>query len=538
MAVQRGRSERRGESCSVPHVEPLSDARTKLAELFSILLSLTGSVNPSLSRFAHGGYVRWSGSIPLFCSSLIAAVLFLNGCSPAVSRYSLIEQSLRAGDPSQAAVIVEQNEEEYGEKSRLLYGMDLGLTLQLAGNYQQSNRVLEQADNLIERLYTKTIRAETAAFLTSDNALPYEGDPYEHVMINVVKAMNYAAQGDLTEALVEVRRIDHRLNVLGDRVKESAGYRNDGFARYLSGILYEAAGDINNAFIAYRNAFHAYEAMRGWLRIAPPPSLRADILSTAQALGLADEFEGYRKQFAEVEWDPVTIRRQLAQVVLISYNGRAPRKEDRYFDLPISLEALQLVLLNRGLSYSIGRQDRAVDSVLYGLSGRVVRVALPRLVPQKTQVAFETMMLTDAQGGTHRVRSEPAQSVTALAEKSLDTRMPAITVKALARAATKFSMAEGAVVGAQLAAGRDAAPLVGLLVGLMAKGLAVASEEADKRSWRTLPDEIHVARAWVPPGRYQMAIQPSGSGAVAGKSEQSLDLLPGQTVFLVRRVMQ
>ncbi|MDH5254267.1 MAG: hypothetical protein OEW25_13160, partial [Nitrospira sp.] len=38
MAVQRGRSERRGESYSVPYVELLSDARTKLVDFFSILL--------------------------------------------------------------------------------------------------------------------------------------------------------------------------------------------------------------------------------------------------------------------------------------------------------------------------------------------------------------------------------------------------------------------------------------------------------------------------------------------------------------------
>jgi hypothetical protein len=37
-AVQRGRSERRGETYSVPYVEPLSDARTKLAVFFNILL--------------------------------------------------------------------------------------------------------------------------------------------------------------------------------------------------------------------------------------------------------------------------------------------------------------------------------------------------------------------------------------------------------------------------------------------------------------------------------------------------------------------
>ena len=35
--VQRGRSERRGEAYSIPYVEPLSDARTKLAGFFNIL---------------------------------------------------------------------------------------------------------------------------------------------------------------------------------------------------------------------------------------------------------------------------------------------------------------------------------------------------------------------------------------------------------------------------------------------------------------------------------------------------------------------
>jgi hypothetical protein len=37
-AVQQGRSEQSGESYSVPYVEPLSEARTPLADFFRILL--------------------------------------------------------------------------------------------------------------------------------------------------------------------------------------------------------------------------------------------------------------------------------------------------------------------------------------------------------------------------------------------------------------------------------------------------------------------------------------------------------------------
>lgn len=482
--------------------------------------------------------MRWGVVTPISLLPFLAALVLLTGCGPFVNRYLLIEQSLVAGDPQRAVAIVEQTEKEYGAKGRVLYEMDRGMVLQLAGDYQQSNAALERAEEEVERLYTRTIRSETAAFLTNDNALPYEGDAYEHVMINVIKAINYAAQGQLQGALVEARRIDHRLNVLSDRVKDTNKYRNDGFARYVSGILYEAVGDLNNAFIAYRNAYEAYGAMRGWLKMSAPPSLRADLLRTTAALDLATEFAEYRQAFPDVAWQPLSSQERLAQVVLISYNGRAPRKEDLFLDLPISLDAAQLVLLNRGVFRSPYQRDRIADSVLYGLNGRVVRVALPQLVSQKTQVASESMTLTDLNGRSVVVRSEVAHNVTALAEKSLSERLPSITVKALARAATKYAAAEGAMIGAQHAAGRDAAPWVGLLVGLVAHGMAVASEEADKRSWQTLPDEIHVARAWVPPGQYRLSIPPSGQGAPAAKDGHAIALTEGQTIFIIQRVMQ
>jgi hypothetical protein len=483
--------------------------------------------------------VRWSVCSPIHLASLLSAVLFLAGCGPSVNRYLLVEQSLIAGDPVKADTIIAQAENEYGSKNLVLYAMDRGMLLHLAGQYQQSNALLDQAEHEIDRLYTRSIRNETAAFLSNDNVLPYEGDPYEQVMINVAKALNYAAQGLMQEALVEARRIDHRLNVLADRAKDAGGYRADGFARYLTGILYEAAGDLNNAFIAYRNAYEAYLAMQGWARTPVPDLLPSDLLRLTEALHLTTEFEQYRRSFPETTWQPLPEQQQLAQVVLISYNGRAPRKEDLFLDLPISLDALQLVLLNRGVFQFNRQQNRAADSVLYGLNGRVVRVALPRLVPRKTQVPYEQMTLTNDAGYATTVRSVLAQNLTALAERTLSDRMPGITMKALARAATKYTLAEGMTRGAQQAVGRDAAPWVGLAVGLITKGFAVASEEADKRIWETLPDEIHIARSWVTPGRYEVSVRPAGTGPGQRQDgNRTLDLTGGQTAFVIQRVMQ
>jgi len=439
-------------------------------------------------------------------------------------------------DYQRADAAIKEAEDEYGDKSRVLYGMDRGMTLHLAGDYKQSNLLLEQSDDEVERLYTRKVRTETAAFLTNDNALPYEGDPYEQVMLNVVKALNYAMLGLWQESLVEARRIDHRLNVLSDRVKDKSAYREDGFARYLTGILYESTGDVNNAFIAYRKAYETYDSMKGWSRVGEPRQLQSDLLRTTDGLHLTSEFTAYERAFPGVPWQSVQAQQNLAQVVVISYNGRAPRKEDQFLDLPISMDALQLVLINRALTNPNTPENRAKDSVLYGLNGRVVRVALPKLIPQPTQVPVDIVTLNAASGDPVLVKTEPVHQVTALAEKSLSERLPGIAVKAVARAATKYAMAEAATRGSQSAAGQKNADWVGLLVSLIAHGYAVASEESDKRSWRTLPDQIHLARRWVSPGHYD--VRGAGFTGEGPPGSRSLSLSPGQTLFLIQRVVQ
>jgi uncharacterized protein len=459
----------------------------------------------------------------------------VTGCGSLGSHYLLVDKSLLANDYRHADAIIQKAEEDYGAKSRVLYGMDRGMTLQLAGEYEQSNAVLEKAEDEVERLYTRSLRTESFAFMTNDNNLPFEGEPYEQVMINVLKALNYASLNRWQDALVEARRIDHRLNVLTDRTKDKAAYRDDGFARYLSGILYESTGDLNNAFIAYRKAYETFDASRAWSHTTVPSQLRADLLRTANALGLSQEFSEYQHEFPDTVWKSVEEQQQLAQVIVISYNGRAPLKEDQFLDLPVSTDALALVLVNRGLSSGNSPQHRAADSVLYGLNGRVVRVALPKIIPQKTQVPVDTLSLTSEQGQPVIVRTELAQNVTALADKALSERIAGIAVKAVARAAFKYSVAEGATRGAQHSVHGDAAPWVGLAVGLLTKGFAVASEESDKRSWRTLPDEIHLARTWVSPGTYRVGTAAIGT---TSSSTKTLSLRAGETSIVIQRVMQ
>ena len=53
------------------------------------------------------------------------------------------------------------------------------MTLHLAGYYEASNGFLEQAEQEVERLYTRRLRTEAKAFLINDAKLMYEGGPYD-----------------------------------------------------------------------------------------------------------------------------------------------------------------------------------------------------------------------------------------------------------------------------------------------------------------------------------------------------------------------
>ena len=92
--------------------------------------------------FRHGGAFLFPPGSPL--------PWWHSCCLPdAALRSTGISSSTRVSSqrlPRAPTAIIQQAEKEYGEKSRVLYGMDRGMTLQLAGEYQQSNAVLEQAE--------------------------------------------------------------------------------------------------------------------------------------------------------------------------------------------------------------------------------------------------------------------------------------------------------------------------------------------------------------------------------------------------------
>jgi hypothetical protein len=467
---------------------------------------------------------------------LLSLVCSLQGCSPTLKHYPDVEESLRQGDPQKAVELVEQAEDSYDEDSYLLYLMDIGMTLHLAGNYEESNKYLEEADELVGEQYTKRLHDEAAAMLLNEGELPYRGDPYEQVMINVIKALNYALLQNLSEALVEARKIDHRLNVLNDSVDQDE-YREDPFARYLTGVLYEASGDLNNAFIGYRKAEEGYRLASSWSGVTLPDTLKRDLLRVTKALHFEEDHQHYRLTFPETP-DFEDSSSSMAQIFVVSYNGRGPIKEDVFIDVPLSYEALQLAAINK---YGLGggtRRTRGRDAILYGFQGQIVRVALPQLVPHQSQVAYSTVR-TEQSGSPYETMTERVYDVGATAKKNLDDQFPALMVRAAARGAIKYGVAQGIGQGVRASINGNEAQLVGLLATAIATMMVIASEEADIRNWQTLPGEIQIGRLWLPPGMYTITIDSFDQEGekLSTSPPYRFSLSTGETRFLTQRIL-
>jgi hypothetical protein len=410
----------------------------------------------------------------------------------------------------------------------------------ISGQYSESNQSLTKAEDLSNALYTRRITSEAAAFLTNDTALPYEGEDFEKIMLNIVMMVNYADLGMLDDALVEARKVDHKLSVLNDRNGGKMSYSKDPLARYFSGVLYEAEGDLSNALVAYRLAYDAFQQARKLYGTPVPDLLRADLLRLSEAMGLTDEHEQYRKEFPGIAWRPMAETKDLAELIFVVGEGRAPMKRDVFIDVPFNRQALGVVLATKGAVYPNYSDHRAAQSVLYGLTGRVMRIAVPKFVPRRSRVAQSQAIVSN---GVTRLDAPLAlmEDVTAIAVKDLEERIVRTTVKAVARAAWKFALAEGIHVGAQRAVGRQQeGDLIGAIAGILAHVAAVATEEADKRSWVTLPDRIKVGRVLVPPGTYEIELRWRGRAGeeVAKQSMRSITLKAGEKRFISTREMQ
>jgi hypothetical protein len=439
---------------------------------------------------------------------IIAVFGAVAACAPKLTHHNRLDRHLMHQEYTAALALMDESKAQYAERNAALFYMEHGLVAYYAGRHQRSIRSLLKAEHVIEDLYTRSVSKQAASFIINDNTIPYRGEDFEDSMVNLFLALNYSELGLHEEALVEARQVDAELNLINSRYEpdQQNAYKEDAFIRFLMGVLYEIEGEINDAFISYRKAEAIYRS--DYLTnygVAAPDFLIENLLCCAERLGFLQEAAEIQRRYPQVRCADPRLKQAMAEIIFIHYNGRAPEKVERYWLVPMP-------------------------------DGYIAKIAYPAFEPRPYRIADSTLHLEDS-GSSQIYRSHTVvmEDIGAIASMNLENRMTRIKLKAIARATTKYAATKAAANEAEEQGGEWA----GLLVQVAGNLAGLATEKADLRHWRSLPDEIRIGRMLVPPGRYTARIEFSDSGGnvLLSRRVAAFAVRGGETKFISQRTL-
>lgn len=409
-------------------------------------------------------------------------LVLLGGCTVPYEALQGCGAAVRYGANPELLAQLERSGLASRPRDRLLYLMEKGMLLHLQGAWRQSNAVLEEADRLADDLFTRSISAAALSLVVNDQVLDYVGEDYEVAYLSYVKALNYLALGDLDGARVECRRVDEKLNYLHDSYGGRSVFKESAMLRLLSGLIYEAKGEWNDAFIAYRKSLDAYLAARDTYRVPVPRLLWGRLLLAARRSGLADE---YRQYAEEARQRGIVAEEAQTLVAVIVGSGLVPVRREGAVFVPAP-------------------------------QGGLLKLAWPRFEPAGCDSAPPWLSVD----GMPLPEAEVVENVEAIARQSLEDKKGRTIGKLAARAASKQ------VLAAQVEQQFDS-PLAGLIAQLA----ALFTENADLRGWTSLPGEVRIALQPVDPGEHVVSIS-------KGEQEQNVTVQvgAGSLGFVIARV--
>jgi len=424
--------------------------------------------------------------MPVFNRFFKIAVLFIpfliSGCASGLE-YSKLEMQMVRKDCDAALEYVKSKKRTYGANMRLNYLLDMAMINLRCGNYDDSSHHFKKAEDLAEKLWTKSVSRETAAFLASDYTIPYDGEDFERAGINLFSALAYALKGDHDEALVECRRLDSVLTMYNEKYEEKNVYKEDAFGRYLSGIIYEAQGELEDAYIDYYKALKTYKDYEKAYGTEKPHILLEDIKRTARATGRDAELVDEISELSHVEAIDMKKARQMGKVVLVHLNGKSPIKKSRM--------------------------------ITAASKKGPVSVAFPQYEVEPPACAKSKLIARSASAAT-TAATELVEDINQIALKNLEDRKGRVLLKALARAAVKQAAANKLIEDDSLRA------VFNIL------NTAVI-ERADTRTWRTLPGEVKMARLFLNEGDYSIYASHCGRE----KHIKNISVKAGKTDFFL-----
>jgi hypothetical protein len=354
----------------------------------------------------------------------------------------------------------------------LLRAMYRGVIGLHAGEYTAGSRAMDRAWTLVDDRFSKRVSVGAASLVTSEATLPYYPGITERMFIPYYGALNWLARNELDETAVEARRLSALLAAEGED-QPPAELR--GMLRYVSGVLFEAAGERQDAMVAYRNAAALMARLPGDTTFAP---------------------------------------RDSGDVVVLIEEGFVGRPEPRSFG--VYMNGDELVALTSGNEDARLAVARTLERRRWDNS--FDRTQVGWLTYEVNWATFGAPSRIEGQLGA---RTNPVEfsvagaDVTAAVRRDFERELPAKLSRAIARTAVRWAAARAAdrAFSDAVKKGKDddddTKGWGSFFLGL---GLAAATatsaviDQPDLRAWQLLPDRLSVARVRLPVGEHPIEV--------------------------------
>jgi len=415
-------------------------------------------------------------------AAMLAALLVLGGCATYGNALRDIDIAVQQGRPADALAKLETL--DGGIRNEALYYINKGVLLRMNGDIPGSIAAFEAAKPLVGFQEAMSISETIGQFSLAEGTTSYQPRAFERLQLHVLQALNQLERGDWDAARVEATQ----MNLLLDRVYGGAAPQGgDAFPRYLSGIVFEGLGEDDNALIAYRKALQAYDR-NGTVRQLPEDLEKRLLLLTAR-FGLQDEYETFAKRFGA---------KRAAQAKALAETGGG-----------------ELIVV--GMTGLVPRRHEVTALHQDFTSGKFYRISLPAL-RQRSGSANRIVLV---EGGNEIARSEMVEDLSVAAQRALDDELPGLIARSIARNVIKNRVANEAGENSQ-----------GL--EFLFNIASAVLENADTRSWSTLPDRLHLLRVNLPEGAHELNLEFAGvgGGSIGSKPAGTINISRKRPVII------
>ncbi len=359
-------------------------------------------------------------------------LLFFISCASYKSKTEEALYQYEQGKYQTAIDILKPGAEE-DSVDQLLYVLDRATNYHHLQNYQLSNADFHLADKLSEIKDYTSLSTEALTLISNDQITQYKGETFETVLISQYLALNYLMMGAYEDALVECRRVNHKIYRLNFEGKQK--YNNNPMALYLSAMIYESQKEYDDAYVDYQQVYRLLPSFK---------FLKEDLFRLAYLTKNKEDQEKWVKVFHLSDSDKKTIIQSILKP--------------------------ELVFL-----FEVGKSPEKIPHPNWH--------SIPKYVPRENPIHSARISINEEKEKELALGdSEELYNIEATAIKNFDDKYARIIAKKIAGVVAKE------VIGNQV--GKKTKPILGDLLKI---GLYIA-DRADLRSWLTLPKSFQIFR--------------------------------------------